>query len=48
MNTYEHKNDVKNSIVRVIIAALLIIIQVFMIVNLAIHLSEYYALLIQS
>lgn len=43
MNTYEYKNDVKNSIVRVIIAALLIIIQVFMIVNLAIHLSEYYA-----
>lgn len=43
MNTYEHKNDVKNSVVRVIIAALLIIIQVFMIVNLAIHLSEYYA-----
>lgn len=42
MNTYEYKNDVKNSIVRVIIAALLIIIQVFMIVNLAIHLSEYY------
>ena len=43
MNTYEYKNDVKNSIVRVIIAAFLIIIQVFMIVNLAIHLSEYYA-----
>ena len=43
MNTYEHKSDVRNSVVRVIIAAFLIIIQVFMIVNLAIHLSEYYA-----
>ena len=43
MNTVESKSAVKNSVLRVMIAAVLIIIQVFLIVNLAIHLSKYYA-----
>ena len=43
MNTVESKSAVKNSVLRVMIAAVLIIIQVFLIVKLAIHLSEYYA-----
>ena len=43
MNTLEHKNNVKNSILRVMIAALAIIVQVMWIVLFAIHLTEYYA-----
>ena len=43
MNTVESKSAVKNSVLRVMIAAVLIIIQVFLIVKLAIYLSKYYA-----
>lgn len=43
MNTIESRNNVKNSIMRVVIAALAIIIQVLWIYKFAVYLTDYYA-----
>lgn len=43
MNTVESRNNVKNSVSRVVIAAIAIIIQVILIYNFAVYLTEYYA-----